>query len=288
MSSSTMSEPVVTKNESSHVSDPELISPGASRQGRKDSCFTYDHDYIYINDNAIKKEDFKYAFGGDLNPGLNTSTRSYGNPVPAGLCAFSLACFSLGLINLQARGVTDPSILIGAFFFSAGIVEGISGIWCLVLENTWGGTVLLCFFGFWTSYGLILCDAFDILSTYSLEAGTGTFENAIGLFLAAYVVFAFLIWLCTLKSTWPFTILFFDIFFFILLLDIGALTGNVNVTKAGGAFCFLAGILGFYNAFAGMADRSNSYFVIKPSFMPGAITPKDKPEDIEAAAANIR
>ncbi|ODV96545.1 hypothetical protein PACTADRAFT_1133 [Pachysolen tannophilus NRRL Y-2460] len=243
--------------------------------------FYHDKHNIYINDVPINKDDFMYAFGGNLNPGLQTiPERKFGNPVPAGLCAFSLACFTLGLIDAGARSVSNPSILVGAFFFSAGIVEGIAGIWCLIVENTWAGTVLLIFFGFWTSYGAILTDAFGIQSAYTT---TDEFDSAMGLFLSAYVIFGILIWLCTFKSTWALFLLFFDIWFFILLLDIGTYTGNTNVSKAGGAFCFLAGLLGFYNAFAGMADDSNSYFIIKPWFMPGAIRPTSTKEDIEAA-----
>ena len=39
--------------------------------------------------------------------------RQFGNPAPLGLCAFALTTFVLSLINVQARGVTTPNIVIG-------------------------------------------------------------------------------------------------------------------------------------------------------------------------------
>ncbi|ODV96546.1 hypothetical protein PACTADRAFT_48383 [Pachysolen tannophilus NRRL Y-2460] len=241
------------------------------------STIRLDRDNIYLNEIPIPKEDFQnmvYAFGGTLNPGARRAPlREFGNPVPAGLFCFSLTCFTLGLIECGARGVTDPSILIGSCLCSSGLVLFICAIWCLIVENTWGSVVLFGFGGFWSAYGIILCDTlFGVSSAYET---TQDFNNAVGLLFAGYVIFSFLLWVCTFKSTVPFFLLFFFVWFFILLLDIGIFTGHTGVTKAGGVFCFITGILGFYNAFSGMADKSNSYFVVHPWFMPGAAKPKD-------------
>jgi uncharacterized protein len=39
--------------------------------------------------------------------------RKFANPGPLGLCGFALTTFVLSLINVQARSVTDPHIVIG-------------------------------------------------------------------------------------------------------------------------------------------------------------------------------
>ena|SRR5947207_509287 len=39
--------------------------------------------------------------------------RQFANPAPLGLCAFALTTFVLSLINVHARSVTVPNIVIG-------------------------------------------------------------------------------------------------------------------------------------------------------------------------------
>jgi len=39
--------------------------------------------------------------------------RQFANPAPLGLCGFALTTFVLSLINVQARSVTTPNIVIG-------------------------------------------------------------------------------------------------------------------------------------------------------------------------------
>jgi hypothetical protein len=39
--------------------------------------------------------------------------RQFANPAPLGLCAFALTTFLLSLINVQARSVTVPNVLLG-------------------------------------------------------------------------------------------------------------------------------------------------------------------------------
>lgn len=39
--------------------------------------------------------------------------RQFANPAPLGLCGFALTTFVLSLVNVQARSVTIPNIVIG-------------------------------------------------------------------------------------------------------------------------------------------------------------------------------
>jgi hypothetical protein len=71
------------------------------------------------------------AFGGEAQPGLYrpTTGRKFANPAPLGLCGFALTTFILGLINVQADGVTTPSIVIGPAFAYGGLVQLLAGMW---------------------------------------------------------------------------------------------------------------------------------------------------------------
>jgi succinate-acetate transporter protein len=73
--------------------------------------------------------------------------------------------------------------------------------------------------------------------------------------------------LITLKSTVAFFTLFFFADLALLLLGVGYLHRDAEgmptaaLTKSGGFFSILCAFLCWYNAFAGLADPSNSFFV---------------------------
>jgi succinate-acetate transporter protein len=77
-----------------------------------------------------------------------------------------------------------------------------------------------------------------------------------------------MIMLCTLKSTVAFVSLFFVIDIAILLIALSYFFPNAQelpnegLMKAGGPLAFLGAFLAWYNAFAGIADNSNSFFVV--------------------------
>jgi hypothetical protein len=74
--------------------------------------------------------------------------------------------------------------------------------------------------------------------------------------------------LCTVKSTIAFFSLFFVVDLAILLIALayffpnGQELPNGGLMEAGGFFALLGAFLAWYNAFAGIADDSNSFFVV--------------------------
>lgn len=224
---------------------------------------------IHIGNQRVKRSDLIAAFGGDLRPGLSVApSRKFANPSPLGLCAFSMTTFVLSLVNAHARHVTDSSIVIGLAFFYGGAIQLIAGIWEIVVENTFGATALASYGGFWLSYAAVITDAFGIVSSYGDD--TGALDSAIGFYLIGWFIFTFMLVLCTVRST----VAFFSLFAFLdltfLLLACGSFTGKVGVTKAGGWMGIITAFIGWYNAYAGLATKENSYITIKPIFMPGA------------------
>jgi succinate-acetate transporter protein len=54
------------------------------------------------------------ASGADFDPEPHKRLfRQFANPAPLGLCGFALTTFVLSLVNVQARGVATPNIVIG-------------------------------------------------------------------------------------------------------------------------------------------------------------------------------
>jgi len=225
------------------------------------------------------------AFGGEFQPGLYRPTdhRKFANPAPLGLSAFALTTFVLSLINLQTRNLSEPNVVVALAFGYGGLVQLLAGMWEMAVGNTFGATALSSYGGFWLSFAIVLTPGgFGIQAAYATVDATGKatgkgindFNNAFGLFLMGWFIFTFLLLICTLRSTVAFFLLFFTLDLAFLLLALGHLRadakgkGNVGCTKAGGVFGLLAAFLAWYNALAGMADDSNSFFVIPVAHFP--------------------
>ena len=71
------------------------------------------------------------AFGGEFQPGLykGIENRKFANPAPLGLCAFALTTFVLSLINLGARDIPGPNVVVAIAFGYGGHVQLLARIW---------------------------------------------------------------------------------------------------------------------------------------------------------------
>ncbi|KAG8533036.1 uncharacterized protein KY384_001819 [Bacidia gigantensis] len=210
------------------------------------------------------------AFGGEFQPGTykQVKDRKIANPAPLGLCAFALTTFVLGLINMNARGLMMPNLVVGIAYGYGGLVQLLAGMWEMAVGNTFGATALSSYGGFWLSFAIILTPGgFEIEETL-LGAGTPPahawqFYDSFGLYLIGWFIFTTLLVVCTLKSTVAFFLLFFSLDLAFMLLGIGYLhrdtmgAPNPPIIKAGGFFALMAAFMAWYNALAGIADDSN-------------------------------
>lgn len=96
-----------------------------------------------------------------------------------------------------------------------------------------------------------------------------------------WFIFTTILLFCTLKSTVAFFLLFFFLDLTFLLLGIAYLQGDhhsaqPNIQKAGGFFGLLAAFAAWYNALAGLADTSNSFFIIPVAHFPWSPTGRSR------------
>lgn len=99
-----------------------------NREGSKSEASTHhkdnniteivaDGEYIQFGNERYRRDELVEAFGGTMNPGLGPPPKhNLANPAPLGLSGFALTTFLLSLINVQARGVTIPNIVVGLAF----------------------------------------------------------------------------------------------------------------------------------------------------------------------------
>jgi succinate-acetate transporter protein len=217
------------------------------------------------------------AFGGDFQPGLYAPpNRKFGNPAPLGLSAFALTTFVLSLINVGTRSIGEPNLVVAIAYGYGGLVQLLAGMWEMAVGNTFGATALSSYGGFWISFAIILTPGgFNIVSTLEgpNQEHAAIFYNSFGLYLMGWFIFTFLLLICTLRSTVAFFSLFFTLDLAFLCLGIGYLQNDgvhpqSTAIKAGGYFGLFAAFLAWYNALAGIADNSNSFFVIPVAHFP--------------------
>jgi len=260
-------------------------APGAGVNGTNAARYNYGGNPL-AHTNTGDSARFP-AFGGEFQPGLYrpTTERKFGNPAPLGLSAFALTTFVLSLINAGTRNLTEPNIVVALAFGYGGLVQLLAGMWEMAVGNTFGATALSSYGGFWLSFAIVLTPGgFDIQAAYATTdaagnpttAGANDFTNAFGLFLIGWFIFTFLLLICTLRSTVAFFLLFFFLDMTFLLLGVGYLVATdgvpkVSVIKAGGYFGLFAAFMAWYNALAGIADSSNSFFVIPVAHFPWSV-----------------
>ncbi|OJD09926.1 hypothetical protein AJ78_08854 [Emergomyces pasteurianus Ep9510] len=217
------------------------------------------------------------AFGGEFQPGLYRPVehRKFANPAPLGLSAFALTTFVLSLINLQTRGVVTPNLVVASAYGYGGFVQLLAGMWEMAVGNTFGATALSSYGGFWISYAIIFTPGgFQITATMIQKNGQAALQNAVGFWLFGWWIFTTILLVCTLKSTVAFCLVFVTLDLAFLMLALGhffltsELTPDPTLIKAGGGFGIICAFLAWYNALAGIADTSNSFFIIPVMHFP--------------------
>lgn len=230
-------------------------------------------EVVVIGGMKVFKDELARAFGGTLNPGVSVPTKiskEMANAGPLGLSAFALTTFVLSLINARAMGVDIPNVVASLAFFYGGAVQVIAGIMEFVSGNTFACAAFCSYGGFWISYAALITDAFGIGAAYEAKDATVQLSDAIGFFLTGWTIFTFMLWLCTIRSTWAFTLLFFFLWITFLLLACGEYSGSVGATRAGGVIGVIVAFIAWYNAYAGLANKENTYLTITPFYLPGS------------------
>ncbi|RCK62504.1 Ammonia transport outward protein 2 [Candida viswanathii] len=220
------------------------------------------NEFVIIGNEKYYRHELLQAFGGTLDVGLHPPpVHKIANPSPLGLFAFSLTNLVMGLYGMNAKGIQVANAGVALYIFVAGVLLFVAGIWEGVAGNTFAFTGLISYGCFYLSYGANFIPAFGIFNTYDAKAPEQK-NNAIGFLLLGWALYSLMMFLATLKSVFSLQGLFFCIFFNLFLEAIGYMANNEALFKTGTCFGFGVSFFGLFNAWAGMADRTNSYFTI--------------------------
>lgn len=268
------------------LSSVNSFTSGPSRDSRGEHVIhkirtSKDGAYVHLGKRKFRKQDLVQAFGGTLQAGASAPTRHrFGNPAPLGLSAFALTMFVAALPQARAMGVHNANISIGLAFFYGGLIQMLTGMWAMALENTFAATMLTSYAGFWITQAVPHVPWFGV--SYQT---TGEKNHALGFMYLGWFLFNTMLTTCTMKSTlalFSFCAVF-DVYLLLLTVANMATVGD-GVTQAAGVVGIIVAMLGWYNAYAGVANGENAYFTVSPVRLPGAR--ENYPEKIDMSVSS--
>ncbi|GAA5830607.1 hypothetical protein JCM11251_002531 [Rhodosporidiobolus azoricus] len=200
-------------------------------------------------------------------PAFPTYHRKLANPAPLGLCGFALTTFILSLINVEARGITVPQVVVGPALWYGGLAQLLAGMWEFATGNTFGATAFSSYGAFWLSYAFIVSPWSGIGAAYT--AAGQTEGHAVSFFLWGWFIFTFIMFMASLRSSIALSGVFFFLtitFMLLAIADHGV--GNSQAIKiAGGSFGLVTAFNAWYVAAANLLTPETSYFVLPTGSM---------------------
>ncbi|TNY24244.1 GPR1/FUN34/yaaH family-domain-containing protein [Rhodotorula diobovata] len=196
-------------------------------------------------------------------PAFPTYHRKFANPAPLGLCGFALTTFMLSLINMSARGVTVPNVVVGPALFYGGLAQLLAGMWEFASGNTFAATAFTSYGAFWLSYAFIVSPWSGIAAAY--EGNEAMFANGVAFFLFGWLIFSTIMLIASLRSSIALSSVFFFLVITLVLLGVSELgdVGNSSaIHTAGGAFGMVTTALAWYVAAANLLTPDTSYFTL--------------------------
>jgi len=185
----------------------------------------------------------------NFNGSAHARPHRVANPSPLGLFSFASTTFIISMYNLQARGVTTPNVIVGMAIFCGGLVQLLAGMFEFCHMNMFAATAFSSFGAYWLSYATILIPSSGIIAAYA-DGPANELDNAIGIFLVAWVIVTILLFLVALRKSVAYILLFGVLIVTFSLLAAGKFTASSNITKAGGGFGLVAAFAAYYIGFA--------------------------------------
>ncbi|KAH0589407.1 hypothetical protein H2248_005164 [Termitomyces sp. 'cryptogamus'] len=184
---------------------------------------------------------------GDTKAGVVHARRPsrIANPVPAGVFAFAATTWLLSMYNVNTRGIHTSNVVVGMALFGGGLTQFIAGMWEFPRGNVFGATVLTMYGAFWMSYATIFIPGSGVMLAFSDET---EFNNAFGMYLIVWLILTLLFIPPVVRRNMAFTILLSTLAVTLIMLSGAEFTGSPRLTKAGGVFGIMTGLIAFYIA----------------------------------------
>ena len=171
------------------------------------------------------------------------------NPAPLGLMGFGMTTVLLNLHNTGLFGLGSMILAMGIFY--GGLAQVIAGVMEWKNGNTFGTLAFTSFGFFWLSLaGLIVLPMIGIATT------TTNNSSAMASYLFMWGIFTALMFFGTLRTNVATMFVFGSLAILFLILGMGDLTGNADITHLGGWEGLVVGFSAMYTGIALVLNES--------------------------------
>ncbi|KAF9463688.1 GPR1/FUN34/yaaH family-domain-containing protein [Collybia nuda] len=184
------------------------------------------------------------------------------NPAPAGLFSFASTTFLLSMYNVNTRGIHTTNAVLGMAIFGGGLVQLLAGMWEFPRGNVFGATAFSSYGAFWMSYSVLFIPGTGVMDAY--VGKEAEFHNAVGMYLIVWFMVTFMFIAPVLRRSVAFTALLSFLALALLMLGIAEFTGNIMITRAGGGFGIITGLIAYYIGVSEMLSAEKSAFMRVP------------------------
>jgi succinate-acetate transporter protein len=168
---------------------------------------------------------------------------SIADPAPLGLAGFALTTFVLSMFNAGLVARAGEPVVLGLALAYGGGAQLLAGMWEFRKGNTFGATAFSSYGAFWISFWAFV--------TFFSE---GVPESAVGLYLIAWGIFTFYMWIASFRTNTAVMVVFLLLWITFVVLGIGAAADNSAITKLGGWLGLATAVAAWYASFAAVAN----------------------------------
>ncbi len=171
------------------------------------------------------------------------------DPGPLGLAAFALTTFVLSFFNAGLVGEGAEPVVLGLALAYGGGAQLVAGIWEFRTGNTFGATAFCSYGAFWISF-------WALVTFFLKDIPAGQVGSAVGLYLIAWGIFTFYMWIASFRTTAAVNIVFLVLWITFILLGLGDSLGNETVGKLGGYAGIVTALAAWYASFAAVTNAT--------------------------------
>ena len=175
--------------------------------------------------------------------------RFVSEPAALGLAAFALSTMVLSFINAGiVSGKTLPVVL-GLALAYGGIVQLLAGMWAFIKNDTFAAVALSSYGGFWISF-------YFLQSTFLKQIPVANQKAALSLYLFAWAVFTFYMWVASLRVSVAVQTVFLTLAPTYFFLGLGKAIDSTGLFHLGGAFGIATAAAAWYVSAAIVCNRT--------------------------------
>lgn len=171
------------------------------------------------------------------------------DPGPLGLAGFALTTFVLSMFNADLVSRAGEPVVLGLALAYGGLAQFTAGMWAFRRGDTFAALAFTSFGAFWLSFWALVTFFKDAIPPAHQGA-------AIGLFLWAWGIFTFLLWLGSFRRTGAVNAVLFALTVTFILLGIGNSGADDSIVKAGGWAGLVTAALAWYAALGELLEAN--------------------------------